>query len=81
MDMVPATHLVASSATPTSPGWVGYLVFAIAGGIGFAGYGLFKKDRSFSNFVKDFAWGAVGMLLVTFVLSYFFQVRPPWIDS
>lgn len=81
MDIVTATHLLAGSTTPTSPGRIGYLIFAIAGGIGFTGYGLIKKDRSLSNFVKNFAWGAVGMLLVTFVLSYFFHVRPPWIDS
>lgn len=81
VDIMAASHLLASSTPPSSPSWIGYLVFAIAGGIGYAGYGLIKTDRSLLNFAKDFTWGAVGMLVVTFVLSYFFDVRIPWFDS
>lgn len=81
MDIVTASHLLASSTTPISPGWINYLIVAIAGGIGAADYGLIKKDRSLSKFGKDFAWGAVFLLVMTFVLSYFFHMRPPWIDS
>jgi len=81
MDMVTASHLLVSSTTPTGPGWVNYLIVALAGGIGYAAYRSIKKNRSWSNFVKDFAWGATGILLLTFVLSYFFHVQPFLIDS
>lgn len=79
--MVTASHFLASSTTSTGSVWIGHLMLAITAGIGYASYGLIKKDRSLSNFMKDFAWGAVGMLAITFVLSYFLHVRLPWFDA
>lgn len=81
MDLMTASDFLTNSTTPAPSAWMGYLLVAIAGGIGYAGFGLMTKDRSLSNFGKDFAWGAVGMLAINFVLSYFFHVRLPWFDS
>lgn len=81
MDIMTASSLLAGSSTPAGPGWLSYLVFAVAGGIGYAAYDLIRNNRSWTNFSKNFALGAVAMLLFTFVLSYFFHVSPVWIDS
>ncbi len=81
MDIVTASDFLASSTTPTNLGWIDYLLLAIGGGIGAAVFGLIGKNRSLSKFMKGFVWGAVFLLVMTFALSYFFHVQPPWIDS